>query len=75
MGIRAVSTPLPSGPQHGQPAWEQLADQLAPRLLSRGLLTRGDLDALHDLWRAGYCTGFGPLMVSVWGRRPFDGGS
>lgn len=70
IGIRAVSMPLPSDPLRGQPAWEQFIDQLAPRLLGRELLTEDDLDAFHALWRAGHCTGFGPLMVSAWGRRP-----
>lgn len=70
IGIRAVSLPLPADPVAGQPAWEMLVDQLAPRLLGAGLLSPADLEAFHALWHDGETLGFGPLMVSAWGRRP-----
>ncbi|MFG2222957.1 methyltransferase domain-containing protein [Streptomyces sp. NPDC048644] len=70
IGIRAVSMPLPADPEKGQPAWEMLVGQLAPRMLAEGLLTQADLDAFHRQWHDGETVGFGPLMVSAWGRRP-----
>lgn len=70
VSVRAVSLPLPADPVSGQPAWELLVDQLAPRLLAAGLVDEDDLDAFHRLWHDGDTLGFGPLMVSAWGRRP-----
>ncbi|MEU3713517.1 methyltransferase domain-containing protein [Streptomyces catenulae] len=68
--VRAVSLPLSADPVAGQPAWDLLIEQLAPRLLAAGLVDQDDLDAFHRLWRDGDILGFGPLMVSAWGRRP-----
>ncbi|MEU5847818.1 methyltransferase domain-containing protein [Saccharopolyspora shandongensis] len=70
IGVRTTAMLLPADAELGQPAWEMLIDQLAPRLLSLGLLNQADLDAFHRLWHDGDSICFGPLMVSAWGRRP-----
>ncbi|GAA4835480.1 methyltransferase domain-containing protein [Saccharopolyspora rosea] len=70
VGFRAEPRPLTADRERGVPLWEMFVDQLAPHLLGGGLLTQADLDAFHRLWHDGESTGFGPLMVSAWGRLP-----
>ncbi|MEV6229732.1 hypothetical protein AB0L88_17905 [Saccharopolyspora shandongensis] len=72
IGVRSTAMLLPADAELGQPAWEVLIDQLAPRLLSLGLLNQADLDAFHRLWHDGDSICLGPLMVSAWGRRPAE---
>ncbi|MCB5906118.1 methyltransferase domain-containing protein [Streptomyces pinistramenti] len=72
IGIRAASMPLLADVEHGQPDWQMWVTQLAPRMLAEGLLTQDDLDAFSRLWHDGDTVGFGPLIVSAWGRRPAD---
>jgi SAM-dependent methyltransferase len=69
-GTHAESVQVWADRAHGLPAWELLADQLAPGLLAAGLVADADLEAFHALWHDGETAGFAPLMVSSWGRRP-----
>ncbi|MFI7098971.1 methyltransferase domain-containing protein [Streptomyces sp. NPDC050161] len=70
IGIQAVAMPAQADTERGQPDWEMWIGQLAPRMLAQGLLTQADLDAFNRQWHDGETVGFGPLMVSAWGRRP-----
>jgi ubiquinone/menaquinone biosynthesis C-methylase UbiE len=65
---RAESIQVDADPVTGVPQWELLAEQLAPHLLSSGLVDQSDLDAFHDLLHDGHTVCFAPLMVSCWGR-------
>ncbi len=68
VGTHAESMQVESDPVLGVPQWELLADQLAPHLLSGGLVDQDDLDAFHDLLHDGHTVCFAPLMVSCWGQ-------
>jgi SAM-dependent methyltransferase len=68
VGTRAESIQVDADPAAGIPQWELLADQLAPHLLSSGLVDRDDLDAFHDVLHDGHTVCFAPLMVSCWGK-------
>jgi SAM-dependent methyltransferase len=70
VGTSAESQQVRADVQTGLPQWELFIEQLAPALLAKGLLTRGDLDAFSALWHDGQTVCFAPLMVSSWGRRP-----
>lgn len=68
VGTHAQSILVTADPVKGVPQWELLADQLAPALLSAGLLGQEDLDAFHALLHDGHTVCFAPPMVSCWGR-------
>jgi SAM-dependent methyltransferase len=74
VATHAQSMQVTAGREHGVPQWELLADQFAPALLARGLVSENDLAAFHQLWHDGDTICFAPLMVSCWGqvagRRP-----
>ena len=70
VGAHAESLQVRAHRAQGLPQWELLAEQLAPGLLARELLTQRDLDRFHELWHDGETVCFAPLMVSCWGRRP-----
>lgn len=69
IGTRAQSVQVRADRERGLPAWELLADQLAPGLLAAGLVTHHDLEQFHELWHDGETVCFSPLMVSCWGTR------
>jgi ubiquinone/menaquinone biosynthesis C-methylase UbiE len=70
VGTHAESKQVRGHVRDGVPQWELLADQLAPALLARSMVTQANLDAFHALWHDDQTLCFAPLMVSSWGRRP-----
>jgi SAM-dependent methyltransferase len=55
--------------RRGIPQWQLLVEQLAPQLLSYGLVSQSDLDEFNALCHDEDVICFAPLMVSSWGRR------
>jgi SAM-dependent methyltransferase len=67
---RTSARQVDADPETGVPQWELLVHQLAPALLTAGLVAQDDLDAFHALCHDGRTVMFAPLMVSTAGRRP-----
>jgi SAM-dependent methyltransferase len=68
IGTHAQAMAVHADPERGVPQWELLVAQLAPALLTQGLLDQADLDEFRALCHDGSTTFFAPLMVSCWGR-------
>lgn len=64
-----TSIARPIGGRRDEPAWEGLVDRLAPALLGRRLLDRGDLDTLLGTDLQGIHECVTPVVISAWGHR------